>query len=71
MTAQAAVAAFEPFLTAEEASRELRKLGLRFEPTTLGDKARAHKLPSAKINGRRLFRLSQILAAIEAQGHQG
>jgi hypothetical protein len=59
-------ATFEPFLTAEEAAEQLQKLGIRITAKSLGEKARTKRVPSRKLNGKRCFRMTELLSHYES-----
>jgi hypothetical protein len=58
-------ATVERWLTKDEASKALAKHGIKIAPKTLGEQGRLKKLPSAKLNGLRRYRLSELLKHYE------
>lgn len=58
---------FEPFLSAQEAVKKLAKYGIVCSPRTLLDGGKGGRVPSRKVNGRRVFRLSELLRHFESQ----
>ena len=58
----------EKFITAAEASVGLAEQGITVSPRSLLDRSGAHKVPSFKINGRRCFKLSELLSHFIGQG---
>lgn len=62
----------EKFLTKEEASVALSEKGIPASPRTLADHASCGKVPGHKVNGRRRFLLSELLAHYRpGPGHEG
>lgn len=63
--------AFEPWMDAEAVAGQLEGYGIVISPKTLLSKASRRQLPSKKLNGRRRFRVSQLLAHFEGNDKRG